>query len=192
MSKLLRALVAVSALAAAPAFAATDGDLSTSSSQGTVDFTTVIPQMVRISGLTDMTINVTPAALTNKFFSRQDAESQFCVYSNVGADGGYTMKVDGDAGKTAGHAFALTGADGSLDYNVWVSDDTRNSFKNYTWPGNTVTGYKTTSGGKARPADLNCSAGKDALVHVGVDNSSIFAATAGTYKGTLKITVAVN
>ena len=63
MSKLLRALVAVSALAAAPAFAATDGNLDTSSSQGSVDFTTVIPQMVRISGLTDMTLNVTPAAV---------------------------------------------------------------------------------------------------------------------------------
>ncbi|WP_019832152.1 hypothetical protein [Sphingomonas sp. PR090111-T3T-6A] len=189
MSKLLRALVAVSALAAAPAFAATDGNLDTSSSQGTVDFTTVIPQMVRISGLTDMTLNVTPAALQNKYFSRQDAESQFCVYSNVGADGGYTMKVDGDAGKD--HPFRLTGPS-TLDYNVWVSDDVSNSFKNYTWPGNVVTGYKTTSGGKARPTDLNCSGGKDALVHVGVDNKDIFAAVAGTYKGTLKITVAVN
>jgi hypothetical protein len=192
MTKFLRALVAVSALAAAPAMAATDGHLNKSSSTGSVDFTTVIPQMVRISGLTDMKINVTPAALTNKYFSRQDAESQFCVYSNVGADGGYTMRVDGDAGTTPGHGFALAGSGGSLDYNVWVSDDTTNSFKNYTWPGNTVTGYKTTSGGKARPADIDCSAGKDALVHVGVDNSSIFAAVAGTYKGTLKITVAVN
>ena len=190
MSKLLRALVAVSALAAAPAFAATDGNLDTSSSQGSVDFTTVIPQMVRISGLTDMTLNVTPAALQNKYFSRQDAESQFCVYSNVGADGGYTMKVDGDAGDGS-HGFGLTGPS-KLAYNVWVSDDVNNHFKNYTWPGNVVTGYKTTSGGKARPTDLNCSGGKDALVHVGVDNKDIFAAVAGTYKRTLKITVAVN
>jgi hypothetical protein len=190
MTKLLRALVAVSALAAAPAMAATDGTLSPSSSQGTVDFTTVIPQMVRISGLTDMTLNVTAAALNNPYFSRQDAESQFCVYSNVGADGGYTMKVDGLAGDKG--PFGLEGNGQKLDFAVWVSDDVRNSFKNYTWPGNTVTGYKTTSGGQSRPADLNCSKGKDALIHVGVDNSNILAATAGTYKGTLKITVAVN
>jgi len=31
--------------------------------------------------------------------------------------------------------------------------------------------------------------GNNALVHVGVNNSNILAATAGTYKGTLTITV---
>jgi hypothetical protein len=188
MTKLLRALVAVSALAAAPAMAATDGNLDQSSSVGTVNLTTTIPPLVRVSGLTDMTINVTAAALNNKFFSRQDTETQFCVYSNVGADGGYTMKVDGAAGKT--RAYTLTGAGGNLDFSVWMSDDVKNSFKNFTWPGATQN-YKTTSSGK-RPTDLNCSNGKDALLHVGVDNSTILAAVAGTYTGTLTVTVAAN
>lgn len=190
LNKALIAALVLSPVMAAPAMAATNGALSTSSSAGTVDFTAVIPSMVRISGLTDMTLNVTPDAVTSPYFSREDTESKFCVYSNIGADGGYTLKVDGTAGTT--NPFALTNAATSakLSYDVWVSDNVSNSFKNYTWPGNVVTGYKTTSGGQARPATLDCSdVGKNALVHVGINNTNILAATAGTYKGTLTITV---
>lgn len=191
MAKFLRAAIAASALLSAPVMAATDGSLSTSSSVGTVDFTTVIPPLVKISGLTDMQINVTPAMLTNPYFSRQDAESQFCVYSNIGVDGGYSLKVDGTAGVSGGFGLTNSGAGtATLDYSVWVSDNVNDSFKNFTWPGNVEPAYKTTAGGKARPATTDCSdVGKNALVHVGVDNSKILAATAGTYKGTLTITV---
>lgn len=194
MVKLLPAAIItsliLSPIMASSALAATDGSLSTSSSVGTVDFTAVIPPMVRISGLTDMTINVTPESATSQYFSREDSESKFCVYSNIGNDGGYTIKVDGTAGAVGPFALTNTADSSKLDYAVWVSDDVTNAFKGFTWPGYTQTGYKTTAGGLARPATLNCSdTGKNASIHVGIDNTNILAAIAGTYKGTLTVTV---
>ena len=195
MKKFLALAAVAAAAVASPAFASTDGALSTSSSAGKVDVTTVIPPMVRISGLTDMTINVTPEALTSPYFSRMDANSTFCVYSNIGADGGYNIKVDGDAGKT--RPFTLSGTGGNLDYSVWVSDNPNNAFSGagvngagYSFPGSTHSGYTTTRGGTARPVALDCAGtGKNAIVEVGVDNSTALAAQAGTYKGTLTLTV---
>ena len=190
MKKFIVAAAVAAFAVSSPALAAKDGKLSKNDSVGKVDFTTVIPNMVRISGLTDMRIRVTPEALNSPYFNRQDTESKYCVYSNIGVDGGYNVTVDGQAGTD--NPFALAGEGGSaLDYNVWVSDDANNSFRAYTFPGFQQTGFKTTSGGQTRPVTTDCSdiGGNNAVIHVGVDNREILAATAGTYKGTLTVTV---
>jgi hypothetical protein len=196
MKKIIALAAVAVAIAATPAFAAKDGKLSKNDSVGKVDVTAVIPPMVRISGLTDMKINVTPADLLNPYFSRQDTETKFCVYSNINADGDYNITVDGDSAAAGGShgPFTLGGAGGNLDYNVWVSDDVNNGFRSggsgYTWPGNVKTGYKTTGGGLARPATIDCSdTGNNSALHIGIDNAAILAAQAGKYKGTLTVTV---
>ena len=188
MKKLLLAAVCAATFAA-PAFAATDGSLSTTSSSGTVTFTTNIPNMVRVSGLNDMTINVTPAMLTEPYHSREDASDNFCVYSNAGANGNYKMSV---SATPLGGNFALTGP-GSLRYLIWLSDDPANQFKHNAHPGSSFASA-TTAGGLARPATLDCSdvsGGANASIHVGVDDTDLLAAVAGTYSDTITVTVSV-
>lgn len=187
MKKLLIAAAAVAF--ATPAMAATDGQLSTTSSTGTLEFNVNIPKMVRVSGLNDLTINVTPAMLTEPYFSREDANDTFCVYSNDGADGAYSMTVSANPNPgSSGGAFALTGPE-SLPYAVWTSDNTGNKFKTYSF-GQTVN-YLANADGQGRPATLDCSGrGDNANIHVGVDDSKLIAAQAGNYHDTITVTVA--
>ncbi|MDB5714168.1 MAG: hypothetical protein JWO15_1565 [Sphingomonadales bacterium] len=196
MKKIIMLAAVAAFTLASPAMAAKDGKLSKNNSVGKLDITAVIPPMVRVSGLDDLRINVTPADLLNPYFNRQDAETKFCVYSNINAEGEYNITVDGDAAgpNSNGSPFALSGAGGKLNYAVWVSDDVNNGFRSagsgWTYPGYTHTGYKTTAGGLARPASISCSdVGENAALHIGIDNSQILAAQAGKYKGTLTVTV---
>ena len=188
MKKLLIAALAVAA--SAPAIAATDGELSTTTSTGTVTFNVNIPKMVRISGLNDMTIDITPAMLTEPYHSREDSNDTFCVYSNDGVDGAYTMSVSANPNSTgSGGAFALTGPE-ALPYALWTSDNTSNKFKHYRFNGQTTT-YAANADGLGRATTLNCGdRGDNANIHVGVDDSKIIAAQAGSYTDTITVTVA--
>jgi hypothetical protein len=185
------ALVAILAATAvsAPALAATDGTLSTTSSTGTLDVNVNIPKMVRVSGLNDLTINVTPTLLTEPFFSREDATDKFCVYSNDGASGAYSMKITGAGAGVGGAPFSLNGAGGALPYYMW-SSDTTNEFKDYLF-GQTTT-YASGADGAGRRTTLNCSVqGNNASVKVGVNDADLIAAQAGTYSDTVTVTVSV-
>lgn len=186
MKKLLIAAAAVAF--ATPAMAATDGELSTTSSAGTVEFNVNIPKMVRVSGLDDMTINVTPAMLTEPYFSREDANDTFCVYSNDGVDGAYAMTVSATSNTTgSGGAFQLNGPE-ALPYAVWTSDDTGNKFKNYSY--GQTTSYLAGADGNGRATTLDCSnRGDNANIHVGVNDSALIAAQAGSYTDTITVTV---
>lgn len=196
MKKLIIGVALSAFIVATPSLAATDGNLSTNHSTGKLTVKAHIPNMVRISGLDDLTIAVTPAALSNPYFHRQDAQSDFCVYSNDGAEGGYNISVDGDAGTDS--PYQLTGANGTLGYSVWISDDPNNPFTGagvagagYTYPGSQKTNYQTTRDGNARPTTIDCSdvGNSDASLHIGIDNTKILAAQSGTYKGVLRVTV---
>jgi hypothetical protein len=191
--KLLLAATASLAFAGA-ANAATDGSLSSTSSSGSFNVTANIPALVQVSGLSDQTINVTVADLTNQYFSTVDTVQKFCVYSNNGADGDYSVSVSGLAGKVA--PYALVGATAlspQLGMYVWVSDDPNNALagggKGYSYNGDVHTGYKTTTGGGARPTTVNCGGNPDASLDVRLNVADILAVTEGTYKGTLTVTV---
>lgn len=189
MKKFLIATLTGAAVMTTPALASTEGTLSHHHSVGTVTVGTYIPRLVEISGLTDLKLKITAAALNSPYFSRQDANETFCVYSNVGAQGGYNLKIDGTA-SNAQSPFQLTGAGGTLNYNVWVSDNTSNAFLNYVYPGDVEKNYATNADGKPRRTTTTCSVeGADANLHIGVNNTDILAAQSGYYKGTLTLTV---
>jgi spore coat protein U-like protein len=191
MKKLMIA-AAAAAMLATPAMASTDGALSTTNSSGTLDVTVNIPKMVRVSGLDDLTINVTPAMLTEPFFSREDATSRFCVYSNDGANGAYNLTVSANPSNIEGAApYALQGTGGTLPYAIWTSDNTANEFKNFRFAGLTTT-YSANADGAGRPKTLNCTdRAENASIKVGVNDAAIIAAQAGTYTDTITVTVSV-
>ena len=187
-----KTFLAVAALAvlATGAQAETQGTLSQTSSTGTTVVTAVIPNMVSISGLNDVTFNVTADDINNPFFGGIDKNEKFCVYSNVTTGGNYNISVSGTAGTDA--PYALTGTGGNLDMAVWVSDDETNAFKNFTFPGFVQTNYKTAQS-KARATDLACSnvGGTNASLQLRLNDARILAAISGTYTGTLTLTVSV-
>lgn len=188
MKKFLTA-AAIAALAiSAPAFAATDGTLSVTNSTGTLQLNVNIPKMVRVSGLDDLTINVTPALLTEPFFSREDANDTFCVYSNDGTNGAYSMKVTSANAGVGAAPFSLAGPGGGLGYYMWSSDNVGDPFKNYLF-GQTTT-YASNADGAGRRTTLNCSAqGNNANIHVGVNDADLIAAQAGSYTDTVTVLV---
>lgn len=190
MKKLMIGAAAL-AMMSSPAMASTDGALSTSDSIGTLDVTVNIPEMVRVSGLDDLTIDVTPAMLTEPFFSREDATSTFCVYSNDGALGAYNMSVSANAsGLGGGTPFAMTGV-ADLPYAIWTSDDTGNQFKNFRFPGSTTSNLANADG-LGRPTTLDCTDRADnASIKIGVTDANLIAAQAGTYTDTVTVTVSV-
>lgn len=190
MKKLAFAAATAVLAISSPAFAATDGALSTTSSTGTVQLNVNIPEMVRVSGLNDLTINVTPAMLTEPFFSREDAVDTFCVYSNDGANGEYSMAVSATAGPGGDTPFALTGP-GQLPYAMWTSDNVGNSFKSFRFNGS-PTNYTSNADGAGRRTTLDCSAqGNNASIRFGVKDSNLIAAQAGAYTDTVTVTVSV-
>ncbi len=191
--KILVLAATCAALAASPAFAqVTDGDLSQTASASTFNVTTVIPKMVRISGLEDITLNITAAQVSNSA-GAQTPSQRFCVYSNDTADGLYKISVGGvtsAVASTTEEKFAIAGPGGSLPFGVWVSDQASNP-----WGGsNAVPGSfynkKTTAGGQSRPTTLNCNGVENASLALKINNSRILAALQGSYTGQLTITVA--
>ena len=82
---------------------------------------------------------------------------------------------------------------------VWVSDDEANPFSGagiggngYVFPGAVKTGYKTARS-KARATDLACSnvSGTNAALQLRLNDAEILAAIAGSYSGTLTLTVSI-
>jgi hypothetical protein len=189
MKKLAFAAATAVLAISSPAFAATDGALSTTSSTGTVQLNVNIPKMVRVSGLNDLTIDVTPAALTEPYHSREDATDKFCVYSNDGSNGAYSMAVSATAGVGGDTPFALTGSGGSLPYAIWTSDNVGNEFKSFRFNGS-ATSYESNADGAGRRTTLDCSVqGDNATIKFGVKDSNLVAAQAGTYTDTVTVTV---
>ena len=181
-----------SLLAATAAQAATDGTLANPSSTGTAQIQAVVQPMVRVSNLHDITINATADAILHSFDASStaiDGNTTFCVYSNNGNQGDYTMAV------STGHgSFALPGPGTTpLPYSVWASDSTTNVFTGtFLGAPGTRTGLHTASGG-TRTNTTNCAdvGGADANLHVRFLKTDLLAANAGTYQDTLTVTVSV-
>jgi hypothetical protein len=188
-------VAAAAALVTSPAMAVSaNGALSTATSSSDFNVTTIIPKMVQISGLTDLTWNPTASDLSNAAGSHDMAE-QFCVYSNDTAQGNYKIQIDGQQSDAAdfnsGEAkFAINNGDTKMGIGVWVSDSTNIYAGSNARPGVAFAKH-TTAGGVARPTTTNCGGVNNASLFVRMWNNKILAATAGTYTGNLKVTVSV-
>jgi hypothetical protein len=194
MKRSLLLITAATAMAfAGVAQAATDGSLSSSSSVGTLDVNVTIPEMVRISGLSDVTFNITVAAITSPSSNIVET-SDYCVYSNVTTAGLYDISVSGAASGDNANPFQLVDGSNTLNHVVFVQDDPINSpFAGYAHV-NQIKHYSTIAGGLARPTDINCgniAGGVNSRVKIVLRKAQILAAPAGTYTGTVTLTVAV-
>lgn len=195
MKNALGFAAAMVALSASSAFAqsAGNGALSETASVATVNVTTIIPKMVRISGLEDINLNVTAASVATGS-GAQDVGQRFCVYSNDTSNGLYKLTVDGQAGAelNSGEAkYAITGPEGTtLSFALWTSDQASNVYVRGTNAPGVAREFRTTAGGQTRPTTLNCNGNDNASMNVRFSNARILAALAGSYTGTLTFTVA--
>jgi hypothetical protein len=177
MFKLVKKIVlgaALISMISTPAFAATDGTLGTTS-QGDLDITLTIQDLVRISGLADATFG--NYAGSGDLNDNQD----ICVYRNDAA-GQYTVTATAVEG-----AFTIDDGGGNdIAYNVYFNDVTGTT-------GEVALSYNTASATQsgANTSTDDCSVGGDsANVHVELLEANLLAAPSGAYSGTLVLTVA--
>ncbi len=167
-------LVVGAVLVASPAFAAQDGLISTTASEGALDITLSVPPLVRISDLDDLALGEFQGAGLS-------GSDDVCIWSTTRA---YTVRAQGDG---SGGAFTLTGGSNgdTLDYSVqWAESAGASSGISLT-SGSALTGRSATSAS----ATCNGGANLNATVIVDVAESELATATADDYSGTLTLTV---
>lgn len=172
-----RGLVAGFAIAAAlivPAQlsnAATDGNMGATST-GSLVITARVPNLVRITGLADLDLGTWDGA------NPMAGSDAVCVYSTTRA---YTLTAMGSG---AGNAFTLTDGTNTVAYSVnWQSEGGAN---NALTTGTTVPNL----GANHNSVTCNGHASDNATVTVSVSVAALSAIPAGTYTGTLTLTVA--
>jgi hypothetical protein len=165
------AVAAVATFAASSAFAATQGTLG-ATSQGTLDITLTIDELVQISALDDIALgNYTGGA-------NMTGVDDLCVYSNIG---GYQITATGNG---AGSAFHLIGAGATIPYTVEWADSAGAGAGEPMTSGTVLTNQ---SGTFTTP---NCNGGNNARVTVTVNSTDLAAAPAQDYTGVLTLMVA--
>jgi hypothetical protein len=171
------AVAAVAAFAASNAFAADDGDLG-ATSQGNLNITLTIDDLVLITDLDDIGLGTyTPGA-------NLTGDDTVCVYSNTG---GYQITATGNAGGT-GPAFAPTGgtSGASIPYFVqWA--DTGGAGSGTSLTANTALAGQVDS---VRSPDCSGGTANNARVFVTVNDADLAAAPADAYLGVLTLLVA--
>jgi hypothetical protein len=190
--------VAAAALMSTSAFAATDGSPGVNST-GNADINVTIDPFVSISGLDDLTINIAASNINSSAPNNRAGEdvTYFCVFSNVTAAGTYTITATSEYEGSEGNPFGLRGPqETQLNYMASFRDQGTGSpfVSGGSLARNQARQATTTAGNQNRPTDFNCSnvtGGSNAAIGIGVRNSVALAALAGTYTGTLTVTVAV-
>jgi hypothetical protein len=165
------AVAAVASFAASNAFAATPGTLG-ATSQGTLNITLTIDELVQISALDDIALpNYTGGADIT-------GGGDLCVYSNIG---GYQITATGNG---ANSAFHLIGAGATIPYTVeWADSAGALSGE----PMTSGTALINQSGTFTTP---NCGGLDNARVMVTVSSTDLAAAPAQDYAGVLTLLVA--
>jgi hypothetical protein len=154
-------------------FAAEQGDISDTTSTGTLDLTLEVPPLVRISDLEDIDLG------TFDGVSMSGADD-VCVWSTTRA---YTITASGDGG-----SFTLTGGTSgdTLAYSVEWAESAGATSGVQLASGAALTGRTTT----ATSASCNGGNTPNAAVIVEVGDGDLAAAPADTYTGTLTLVVA--
>ena len=161
-----------SAIAPAPAFAASQGNLGATST-GTVSITASVPSRARITGLADV-------AFTNQDPAVAASNAQnVCIWSNT-ATKGYTITATGDAG------FTLSNGATTVPYSVqWAASSGQTS-------GTALTSGTASASLTTTAVNQTCSAAPatTASLIVGISTSDLSTMAAGTsYTGTLTLVV---
>jgi hypothetical protein len=160
-------LIAVSLFSSSAVLAATQGTLGTVNSQGTINISATIGNLIQISALNDV---VFPAATLT-------ASEAFCVYRN-GLTGAYGVQLDSANGAAAGD-YDLLVAGNRIGYTV-------------TWNGVSITEGAAALADAAfvgNTTDTTCGAATNATVALSLIGTEYSAAPAGTYVDVLTMTV---
>jgi hypothetical protein len=168
------ALIGALAVLAPPAMAADQGAID-ATSEGNLEVTLELPELVRISDLQDIDLGTFDGAAL-------DGTDDVCVWSTTR---GYSITATGDGG---GGAFTLTAntSDDFLDYAVeWAESAGQTSGTPLT--SGTSLGNLTTT---ATSTDCNGGNDTNATVIVAVAEDDLAAVTADSYSGTLTLLVA--
>lgn len=167
------AAMASASIAGAPAFAATQGSMG-STSTGTVSITATVPNRALITSLADVSFaNADPSAAVSN-------SQGPCVWSNT-ATRKYTITASGSG--TAG-AFTLTDGTVVVPYSVsWANSANASS-------PSALTAGTATAALVASATNISCSAGVDSTLKVGIAASDLQNMVAtNSYQGTLTLVV---
>ena len=173
--KLLLATVAAGACFGATmtaANAATDGTVGATST-GTVVITAIVPNLVRITSLTDLNLGTWDG--TNPMSGNDDA----CVWTTTG---GYNITATGSG---AANAFTLASGANTLAYTVEWDDAAGQTNGTALTSGTALTGQTSTA-----TATTCAVSGLNTSVIVKIATAALGTAPAGTYTGTLTLVVA--
>ena len=178
-------LTALSLSFAASVFAAENGTLG-STSTGDLDIQLNIANLIRISGLHDLTLNTEASDGTNGF-DRAVGHVNFCVYANNGL-GTFDITAAGD------HTGAFTLTDGGksvIAYQVNFAGSRVNS--------NSIGGVSlapgvpyAATGASLSVGSLTCANASDetSTIWVSVPGTTLEGKPAANYAGTLRLTIA--
>ncbi len=187
LKKIALGLIATAAMAGAAQ--AQDSQFG-ATSQDSIALSATLAPVVRVSGLpTSLTFTLGAAFLNNAGALSVTERPTYCIYSNVGSQGSYSLSVTGvDAVGGGSNSWALTGTagEGELLYTV---NHTDGAISRQVGPGDSFS-FRA-DGGVAgdRPNTANCSdvGGTNAQLIIGFDKDDVLAANAGTFTGTLTV-----
>ncbi len=151
---------------------ATQGTLGATST-GTVGVQITIPSMVRVSGLSDITL--APSSVATDSMGSTTA----CVYSNSSTVGGYSVTATSANG--SGGTFAASGGSSSLKYSATWNDGTGDA--------NLTSGTQLTGQTGAHTTSTTCSGGSNATFKVNFTATDMQAVSVGTYTDTVTLLV---
>lgn len=169
---LVGSAVFVSSLMASSVFAATNGQVSKTSSQGSSDITVNVPKMVRVTGFQDIT--VTDDQVVNAVVNSTDitAASDACV----GGNGNFTYGVTAASGNADGTTHRLASGTNFVAYTV-------------TWGGTNAPSGTQLTAQTLDQQNLGNACSVADKIGITIDDANLLVANHGTYTDTLTVTV---
>lgn len=156
-------------------FGANDGSLGMTST-GTVDVSLSISSLVQISGLSDITLNVSDTS------SNATGNTSACIYTNVGS-GTYNVTVT-SANALAGVFRVKDSGDNYVVYTAdWNDEDATGGTA-------LVSGTPLVNQTGANTSQANCGGTPNARLNITFLAANLLLATPGTYTDTITIVVA--
>jgi hypothetical protein len=188
----LMCLAILSTTAATPAFAASDGDIgSTSTGSSTISVT--VPELAKISKVDNLVggTYTPPSGSSPTLGLGFDMNDDVCIYSNASTDS-YRVTLTGnyDSSGSAGTDFYVKGSSSgdTIAYAVYWNDVTGTSGETSATAGTAITGQT----GYANTWNCGGGSSTNANFHVTMTDADMLAKHADAYSGTLTIVIAPN
>lgn len=179
---IIPALMGLTLITAASAWAATQGSEGVTSS-GTSDISVVVPKLVKITGIADLSQTYNGSA------GGFDQNDDVCIYSNMDTSSGlYTVRITGSnnpkaTSPTAGFYVGNATTDQEIAYTVKWNDVTGTTGEAAVTSGSDL----TTQNGFSN--SVTCGGGNDANFHVQMTQAALLGLRPATYTGRITILI---